>query len=104
MHTYTPSTTFDARSVSLHRVQTPQCEIDGTAFTLSVVPQIGGLIRLTVRPWRGMIDMKNYAGTVERTLPVSANDEAIAIEANDMVQVLLPSTYEARKTIALLMA
>lgn len=104
MYAYTPSATFTALSVSLRHVQTPQCEIDGTTFTLSVVPQIGGLIRLTVGSWRGMINMLNYAGTVERTLPVSANDEAIAIEANDMVQELLPRTYEARKQIALLMA
>ena len=104
MHAYTPSTTFDALSVSLRRVQTPQCDIDGTTFTLSIVPQIGGLIRLTVSAYRGMVALDHYAGTVERTLPASANDAAIAIEANDMVQVLLPSTYEARKTIALLMA
>lgn len=103
MYAYTPSTTFTALSVSLRGVQTPQCEIDGTTFTLSVVPQIGGLLRLTLRSWRGMIELSHYAGTVERTLPVSANDEAIAIEANDMVQALLPSTYEARKQIALAM-
>lgn len=103
MHTYNPSATFTALSVSLRHVQTPQCEIDGTAFTLSVVPQIGGLIRLTLKSWRGMIELSHYAGMIERTLPVSANDEAIAIEANDMVQQLLPNTYEARKQIVMLM-
>lgn len=104
MYVYNPHATFTALSVSLRHVQTPQCEIDGTAFTLSVVPQIGGLIRLTVEAHRGMVKLDHYAGTVERTLPASANDEAIAIEANDMVQVLSPSTYEARKQIALAMA
>jgi len=104
MYAYIPSTTFTALSVSLRHVQTPQCEIDGTTFTLSVVPQIGGLIRLSVGAHRGMVKLDHYAGTVERTLPVSANDKAIAIEANHMVQVLLPSTYEARKQIAMAMA
>lgn len=103
MHAYNPPSKFSAQSIAMRAFIAPRCEVDGTMFTVELSPQIGGLIRLTVRAQRGMLALDYYAGTVERTLPVSTNDAAIAIEANDMVQQLLPSTLEARKQIALAM-
>lgn len=82
-----------------------RCEIDGTTFELHVDRRWGHFVLyLTVRAVRGMVPLDSYAGTVERTLSKSASNEAIVREANDMVQVLLPSTYEARKQLALAMA
>lgn len=82
-----------------------RCEIDGTTFELHVNRRWGhSVLYLTVKAVRGMVPLDNYAGTVMRTLSKSASNEAIVREANDMVQVLLPSTYEARKRITLAMA